>query len=77
MELNKRFVFSPEFPVFSNIYYLAGLSLNIGFHGSNCCLKILVVKQLYEILHNIFLYFRVGLFKFVYIHSVNFIFTTT
>ena len=38
-ELNKRFAFSPEFPVFSNIYDLAEPSLSIGFHGGNCCLE--------------------------------------
>ena len=41
-ELNKHFAFSPEFPVFSNIYDLSELSLSIGFHGGNCCL---VMKQ--------------------------------
>ena len=37
---------SSELPVFSNIYYLAELSLGIGFHGGNCCHEILVMKQL-------------------------------
>ena len=45
LELNKCFAFSPEFPVFSNIYDLTESSLSMGFLGCNCCLEILVMKQ--------------------------------
>ena len=45
-ELNKRFAFSPEFPVFIKIYDLAESSPSISFHGGNCYLEILVMKLL-------------------------------
>ena len=36
-ELNKRFAFSPDFPVFIKIYDLAESSLSISFHPPDPC----------------------------------------
>ena len=69
-ELNKRFAFSPDFPVFIKIYDLAESSLSISCHGGNCCLQILVMKQrslLWDFYKTIF----VGLITFVYIYFVS------
>ena len=60
-ELNKRFAFSPDFPVFIKIYDLAESSLSISFHGSNCCLEILVMKQRTLLWDFCIIYFRLFL----------------
>ena len=56
MKLNKRFTFSQEFPVFSNIYDLAESSLSIGFHGGEATVALRSFMKRFEIFSTKFIF---------------------